>query len=269
MMGAALAAAAALGGVAACGDDDGNSETRHAAPAMRVVAGEYAFAMPKRIKGGVVSMDFLNNGKEPHVFDLVRLDPGRTLADIEKVLAAGGEPPSWAHTVGGVPPMTPGARLSITRKLRPGTYTFVCFVPAPNGKPHWQLGMKKQFTVVGESGGALPRADGVIVAREDRYELPNVEAGRQTLELRNAASRRREFELMTFKPGKGRRDLENWFQRGYRGEPPATLLGAIQSIAPGTSVFLTADFKRGATYVLTDMTQDAADQQLRARFTVR
>jgi uncharacterized cupredoxin-like copper-binding protein len=269
MTGAALAAAAALGGVAACGDDDGNSETRHAAPAMRVVAGEYAFAMPKRIKGGVVSMDFLNNGKEPHVFDLVRLDPGRTLGDIEKVLEAGREPPSWAHAIGGVPPMTPGARLSITRKLRPGRYTFVCLLPAPDGRPHWQLGMKKQFTVVGESGRPLPRADGVIVARDDRYELPKVGAGRQTLELRNAASRRREFELMTFKPGKGPGDLQKWFERGYEGELPATLLGAIQTVAPGTSVFLTADFERGVTYVLSDRTHGAADKHLRARFTVR
>jgi hypothetical protein len=214
-------------------------------------------------------MDFLNTGKEPHVFDLVRLDPGKTLADVEQVLAAGREPPSWAHTVGGVPPVTPGARLSITRSLQPGTYTFVCFLPAPDGKPHWQLGMKKRFTVSGDSGRALPRPDGVIVAHDKRYTTPQVRAGRQTLELRNAASRRREFELMTFKPGKSPSDLEKWFERGYRGEPPATLLGAIQSIAPATSVFLTADFKRDATYVVSDMTQGAADQKLRAQFTVR
>jgi uncharacterized cupredoxin-like copper-binding protein len=265
---AATAVVATSLGLAACGDN-GSSKSAKAAAAVRVVGAEYAFAMPNRIKGGIVTMSFVNRGTEPHVFDLVRLDPGRTLGDIEKVLEAGREPPSWAHAIGGVPPMTPGARLSITRKLRPGRYTFVCLLPAPDGRPHWQLGMKKQFTVVGESGRALPRADGVIVARDDRYELPKVGAGRQTLELRNAASRRREFELMTFKPGKGPGDLQKWFERGYEGELPATLLGAIQTVAPGTSVFLTADFERGVTYVLSDRTHGAADKHLRARFTVR
>jgi hypothetical protein len=32
-----------------------------------------------------------------HEYSLSRLDPGKTLADVEQVLASGEEPPDWVH----------------------------------------------------------------------------------------------------------------------------------------------------------------------------
>ncbi len=87
-------------------------------------------------------------------------------------------------------------------------------------------------------------------------------AGRQTLELRNAAKKPRGFDLVTFQPGKGPRDLDRCAEGGEKGKPPAKLLGAMQSIAPGTPVFLTASFERGRTYYFSD-----DETNLRRRFT--
>jgi uncharacterized cupredoxin-like copper-binding protein len=259
----ALAAALALGPTA-CGGDDQERRARTPAPAVRVVSGEYTFAMPDRVKGGVTTMNFVNAGKELHEFSLGRLDPGKTLADLDRVLASGREPPGWLHDVGGVPAMSPRERISITRRLRPGRYVFLCFVSGPNGKPHYEFGMKRQFTVAGDTGAAEPKADGLVVASDKRMEVPVVRAGRQTLELRNAAQRPRGFELVSFEPGKTPRDLERWGEGGFKGKPPATLLGAMQSIAPGTSVFLTASFERGRTYYFSD-----DETNLRGRFNAR
>jgi hypothetical protein len=261
---AAVMLAAAVSALAACGGDDDNPSARNAAPAVPVVAGEYAIAMPDRIKGGVVTMDFRNSGEEPHEFALGRLERGKTLADLRRTMAGGEEPPPWIRDLAGVPAMTPGARLSITRRLRPGTYAFLCFVPAPTGQSHFELGMAKQFTVAGDSGRTTPRADGVITAHDERMEVPQVSAGRRTLELRNAASSPREFDLMTFGRGKTMRDAEKWFRSGFKGEPPLELLGAMQTIPAGTSAFLTTKFERGVTYVVSD-----PDHELEARFTAR
>jgi hypothetical protein len=77
-------------GLLACGDDDEQASTTgtpKAAPAVRVEGREYAFVMPDRIKGGVVAMDFSNPGRELHEYSLSRLDPGKTLADVNDVLA--------------------------------------------------------------------------------------------------------------------------------------------------------------------------------------
>ncbi len=254
----------------ACGDDDdkdgassGSDGSAKSAAAVRVVGAEYAFAMPDRVKGGFTSMDFINNGNEVHEYGLGRLESGKTLADLDAVLAKGGEPPEWVDDIGGVPALTPGDRVSITRRLRPGTYAFVCFFPGPKGKPHYELGMKKQFTVAGDTGAESPKADGVVTASDKRMAVPTISAGRQTLELRNAAEEPREFNLLTLDPGKTRRDAGRWFNRGFKGEPPLKLLGAMQSIAPRTSVFLTADFEGGRTYEFSD-----EENKLRARVTV-
>ncbi|MGH2838720.1 MAG: hypothetical protein ACRDJY_10305 [Thermoleophilaceae bacterium] len=257
-----IAALALSLGLAACGDDDGGSSK--SAPAVQVVGAEYAFAMPDQVEGGMTRMDFVNTGKEVHEYGLGRFERGKTLADLDKVLARGGEPPEWVDDIGGVPALTPGDRISITRRLRPGTYGFVCFIPGPNGKPHYELGMKTQFTVAGDSGAASPDADGVVVAGDKKMEVPTVSAGRQTLELRNAAVEPREFNLLTLDPGKTRRDAGRWFNGGFKGEPPLKFLGAMQSIAPGTSVFLTADFESGRTYEFAD-----EENELRARVTVK
>lgn len=258
---AGLAALTALALLAsACGDDDDEAE----AGAVRVLGTDYAFDMPSEIEGGVVTMDFVTEGQEPHEYALGRLAPSRTLADLNEVLESGREPPPWLDDIGGVPAMTPGEEISITRELQPGTYAFLCFIPTPDGRPHYELGMRREFTVTGDSEASLPEPDGVISAGDDRIEVPDVQAGEQTLELRNTASKPREFELFTFDEGEGPAELGKWFRSGYRGEPPARLLGAMQSIAPRTSVFLTEEFDAGATYFVEDR-----ESGLRARFTVR
>jgi uncharacterized cupredoxin-like copper-binding protein len=240
-----LVSAIASLALASCGDD-GESE------GITVSATEYAYDMPDRVDGGVVKMNFVNEGAVPHEFGLGRLDKGKTLADLDAVLKAGKEPPSWAHDVAGVPAMTTGEEISITRDLEPGTYAFLCFIPTKGGKTHYDLGMKHEFTVEGASDEELPEADGVIAAGEDSFDVPEVTAGSQTLELRNEASEPREFNLASLNPGKTRADAEAWFRSGFSGQPPLQLLGAMQSIPPSTSVFLTADFEAGRTYLVSD-----------------
>lgn len=257
-------------GLLACGADDEGASTseKPKAPAIRVEGRDYAFVMPDRIMGGVVAMDFSNLGSELHEYSLSRLDPGKTLVDVNEVLAKGEEPPGWVHDIGGVPVLTPGAQIRITRKLQPGNYLFLCFIPDPKGRPHASLGMKRLFKVAGDSGAKSPPTDGVIVAGEKAFSMPTIKAGRQTLELRNGASKPREFNLIGLRPGKTEGDAQKFFAplekgRGFRvrGEPPLDLLGAMQSIEPGTSVYLTAEFKRGWSYRISD-----EENKIEARF---
>jgi len=53
-------------------------------------------------------------------------------------------------------------------------------------------------------------------------------------------------------PGKSVADAQKWFQSGFKGTAPVKLLGAMQSIPQGTSVYLTATFEAGRKYVLSD-----------------
>lgn len=252
-----------LFGIAACGGEDADeaggttaattAEAEAESAAVEVKGAEYAFLMPEKTEGGVVSFRTSNVGKEIHEYALGRLDEGKTLEDVKKRLAQGeGEPPSWFEDVGGVPVLSQGEEITITRDLEPGTYVMLCFLPSPKGVPHVNLGMIKSFELVGDSGRELPEPDAVIAAKNGTYEIPAIEAGRQTLELRNADTREREFFLVSFKPGKTLQDIEAWGEGGFKGPAPGTFHGAMQTIPPGTSVYLDIELKPGVEYTLSD-----------------
>lgn len=64
--------------------------------------------------------------------------------------------------------------------------------------------------------------------------------------------------LASLKPGKSEAELNRWINvletkgRQPRTPAPTTLLGAIQTILDGTSVYLTVNLEAGRTYHLSD-----------------
>ena len=253
----------ATGVAAGCGGDDDVATGK--TNAVSVKGAEYAFLMPERVKGGVVTLRVSNTGRELHEYAIGKLKRGKTLTDFERELESGREPGS-AEGVAGIPGLSPGSEITITRKLRPGNYFFLCAVPSPKGVPHYKLGMLKEFDVVGSSGAKLPEPDATVSAGEKAMKVPALQAGEQTLELKNAAGAPREFELLELQPGSTLKDVVAFFERGRPDlkDSPATFLGAIQTIAPGDSVFLEVSLKAGGRYVFQD-----ADNGLVKEFSVR
>ncbi len=244
---------------AGCGGGDDESNV------LEVQGDEYAFVMPDEGQAGVVTFDISNTGEELHEYALGKLDEGRTLADVQDFLESGQEePPDWFTDVGGVPLLTQGEELSLTRELDEGTYVFLCFIESPNGEPHVSLGMLKAFELTGDSGRELPEPDAVVSATPGAYEIPSIEAGRRTLELRNADDTEREFFLVALEPGIDLDDLDRFFEEGEQGEPPAVFHGAMQTIPPGTSVFVDIDLEEGVEYTLVDT---SGDEPIVATFT--
>jgi uncharacterized cupredoxin-like copper-binding protein len=250
---ACLVATALLGsGLAAgCGGDDEAAEAK--TNAVSVEGTEYAFLMPDRVKGGVLTMSVSNTGRELHEYAIGRLKKGKTLEDFKRELDSGREVRSAAD-VAGVPGLSPGKGIAITRTLRPGRYFFLCAVPSPEGVPHYELGMLKEFDVVGRSGAELPKPDATVTAGDKVMEVPALQAGEHMLELKNAASAPREFELLELKPGSTVKDVAAFFERGRPDlkASPAIFLGAIQTVAPGESVFLEVSLNPGRRYVFQD-----------------
>ena len=244
-----------LSGLVAAGC--GGSEASAPEP-VEVQGADYAFVMPDEIEGGVVSMRFRNTGKEPHEFAFVRIGDGHTVDDVLAATEESGDDLPWLTDMAGPPALTPGAEITITRKLEPGTYAFLCFWPNTKGIPHVQLGMKRRFTVSGDSSAELPKPDAVITAEKGRFVVPRLKAGSQTIELRNASGAGRGFELSTLNDGKTEADADRWFAkiessgRLPRTPSPVTFLGAMQTIPSGTSVYLTVDLEAGRTYHLAD-----------------
>ncbi len=227
-----------------------------AAP-VTVDAVDYAYAMPGTVKGGFVAMRLRNRGTEVHEFAFGRIDAGHTAAEARRALLAAKETP-WIHDLGGPGLLTQGAQIEITRQLAPGLYVFLCAIPSVKGVSHLELGMLRSFTVAGDSGRVKPTVDAVITAGKRRFVVPPLRAGRQTIELRNRAGAGRGFQLVTLNPGKTRADAERWGKviettgKQPRGKAPMTILGAMQTIPTGTSVYLTVNLEAGRPYHLSD-----------------
>ena len=233
--------------LAACGGDSASDDV------VRVEATDSAFEMPEHIVGGLVTMEFVNAGEYVHEWALGRLREGRSVDDLRAELTSGGIANLESiEDVGGVPAMTPGATLLLTRELEPGRYAFYCSMPASRRLAFFQLGMVRGFEAAGTSDAGPPDVDGTITMRDDSIEVPAIGAGTRTLELENAADGVRELKLLSLRPGRKPADLAPWFGDRFAGEPPADLLGVLGKLAPGETAYATIDFEAGRTYHLFD-----------------
>ena len=239
----------------ACSSDGGGGTTPSPSPeatTVEVGATEYSFDVPAEVAGGVVEMRFTNNGGLPHEFAFAKIEEGKTEADVQAVIEGGQEPPEWADDIAGVPALSPGEAITVTRTLEPGSYAFLCFFPDPEGTPHANLGMYEVFTIAGDTGLTAPEPDATITATEDGLQVPALSAGEQTVLFQNDGTKPHELVLAALAPGKRVSDVDPWIEGGYEGEPPVTFLGGMQTIPSGGSLFLTIDLEPGVEYTALD-----------------
>src|SRR5512146_2915695 len=114
-----------------------------------VTASDYAFAAADSIPAGLVTIQLVDAGKEPHQVVVIRIDSGKTLADVQTMIATPDIViPGWVRFPIGVSVIVPGDTGNATAVLEPGHYAMVCFVSSPDGKPHFAQGMMRPFEVV-------------------------------------------------------------------------------------------------------------------------
>jgi len=179
-------------------------------------------------------------------------DASIAIALVSRVSLLAEKRPEWAEDIAGVPALSPGEAITVTRTLEPGSYAFLCFFPDPEGTPHAALGMYEVFTIAGDTGLTLPEPDATITATDDGLQVPELSVGEQTVQFQNDGTKPHELVLATFEPGKGVKDVDGWIEGGYEGEPPVTFLGGMQTIPSGESVFFTIDLEPGVEYTALD-----------------
>jgi len=117
------------------------------APTVTITMSDYAFAPDIPLTAGKQTIKVVNTGMEPHELVLVRLEDGKTMADMAV----------WAQSLAGPPPGVPMGGASPTAKgkdmqfdvdLVAGNYLLLCFLPDPTGaKLHLDHGMVLPFTI--------------------------------------------------------------------------------------------------------------------------
>ncbi len=222
---------------------------------------DYAFYdMPDTVMSGATTIRLMNDGPDMHHIWLVRLEEGKTVADLMAAMGnAHGAMPAWAVDVGGPNTPVPGGESTATLDLEAGDYALICVIPARDGVPHVMKGMVRPLTVLPNKNPApLPRADVVLTLKDYSFGFDQpVRKGVQTIRIENAALQSHEAVLIQLAPGKSVHDVLAWFEK-QQGPPPGKPIGGSTGIAQGEVNLITHDFEAGK-YGLICFVPDARD----------
>lgn len=129
--------------------EDGDLEAAEGAEVVPVTGVDFAFeGVPDTVASGPVALEFTNEGESVHemaLFSLGDKSVDQVISDTEAAFEDGNEDSiedlGYAFTPPGAEPRY------VNAELEPGEYVLICFIPGPEGKPHYELGMQQTFTV--------------------------------------------------------------------------------------------------------------------------
>jgi len=259
--------------LAACATKDASksanaSDSTHAVAAaaakphqMTIIATDYKFDAPDQVPSGMMTVHLVDNGSELHHVTFIKLNDGKTVADVEQALKTPGPIPTWAVDHGGVNPSHPGGGMSTTTQmLEPGNYAMVCFIPSADGIPHFAKGMVRPLTVTAstDAAAAAPTEDIVMTLKDYTFTTSKpITAGTHTIKIENEGPQSHELMLARLVPGKKAEDIPAWAEK-MSGPPPAEPIGGVPAMAKGGTAYLTANFTPG-DYAFVCFIPDAKD----------
>jgi len=251
---------AIAGTLAGCKSDRPSTDTQTAsattadAPSVTpaivtVTANDFSFDAPGQVPAGAVTMRLVNNGKELHHAQIIRIEDGKTMDDIAKALKNPGPPPSWVKFVGGPNAVPPGKETYATSVLTPGLYAYLCFIPSADRVIHVSKGMVRPFEVMpatSASAAGLPATDATITLVDYDFQISQpLTPGKRTILVENGGPQAHEVALLKLAPGKTVADFAAWEAGGMKGPPPAEPVGGVVALDKGARATFTVDLSPG------------------------
>lgn len=237
-------------------------------PVVTVHAKDFAFDAPKTIPAGMTSFKLVNDGKNLHHLQILKLEQGKTFADLQAALKNPGQP-AWLVSVGGPNAAVPGSTIEATLNLEPGNYVIACFIPSPGDPtPHFAKGMIQPLTVSAAAGVAqagapeveAPTPDVHLVLKDYGFAFSKpLHAGKNVIHVMNEGPQDHEAVFVKLAPGKHISDFNTWATTGgMKGPPPAMPVDGMAGLAKGRTGIFTANLTPG-TYGLICFAPDAKD----------
>ena len=143
----------------------------------------------------------------------------------------------------------PGTTTAVTQALPAGQYAFICFIPSPDGTPHFAKGMLAAVTVTGNSTTSLPLPDGEnATGNELRLRATrHSKRGRRRFGSRNTGQAGPRPRPGARGRRQDRRPTPSSGSKTPQGPPPLTFMGG-PAAGPGGSNSFEAKLTKG-TYV--------------------
>jgi hypothetical protein len=204
-----------------------------------IVAQSDALTVPPRVGAGLTTFTFENRAGEPHSIRFVHLTAPHTANDFGAWLKAGGKPPAWVKTVGGVATIAAGKSEDYTFSIAAGSYVVVDgerFAP-----------MRADGTV---AKAEPPEADVTIRLRDHGYQLnAPIAAPKPTLHLQNGGTEPHQAVLVRLPERVSEFAVRSWIAGGSRGPNPGEPMGGAIELPPDTDAWMRVDLPAGR-YIL-------------------
>jgi hypothetical protein len=235
-----------------------------AANVVHIVAKDYTFDSPAQIPAGLTTLHLMNQGKEAHQAELIKLTEGKTYEDFMAAVRAMTQntpPPSWVVFDGGPNAAAPAGTAESTQTLEAGNYALVCFIPSTDGQSQIMKGMSRGLVVTPSNAtpAAEPTPTTTMTLSDYKFDLSSpLKSGQNVVRVENAADQPHEVVIFKLPPGKTMKDFEAWLPVSDKQPPPAIPSGGVVGLSKGRHVFFTANLEPG-DYVFICFIGDAKD----------
>jgi len=254
---------------------------------VEIIATDYAFEAPDEIPSGWTTIEFINEGDDPHMLLFHLLPEGKTFDHFAgevyppvnewwmAVRDDGMDPaearqvaslPAWfrdAQWMGGAGFIEPGRSTEITMKLPPGTYVMECYVKTKDGELHAMEGMMRGLTVTGERSEATPPEADIHITLSN-YELDidgELTPGFHTVAVHFVEGSNHNVHVARLDAEGSVQDVLDWLpwleREGLWPPAPATLLGGKNILPEGETGYFTLDLEPGRYLFFSEITGQA------------
>lgn len=264
---------------------------------INVRAEDYALQAPEEIPSGWTTIEYTNEGEEPHLLFIARLPDGVAFDDYagdvlvpfneiwytlrddgigqEEALERLGETlPEWFWAMeypGGTGIVPAGMTSQATVHLKPGTYILECYVKTEDGELHNMEGMLRELTVSeSASGAAAPEADVEITLTNSGMAIDgDLSPGTHTVAVHAEEEPEGGFphnvHVAKVDPDTEVNELVRWINYmevdGLMPPTPATFFGGMHVLSEGNTGYFTIDLEPGQYLFFSEFTSHMGVQQ--------
>lgn len=231
-----------------------NASTRLGMPELRFTTSDpttedpcYRFHGPQNATSGwnVFTLSYPEGGRTFHIMPMYFIG-NRTMADVMASMGPAGAP-EWAVPSGAVGGVTPGQNGSVAIDLEAGNYVYFCPIEG-----HMFQGMMGMLAVTeAENETEAPEADATIELVDYNFTMPELHAGVKVIRVTNNGSEPHEAPLVKLDEGANMTQFVAAVEDpNATAPPPGALIGGVNAIAPGQTVYLLVDLDEGTDYGL-------------------
>lgn len=246
---------------------------------------DYGYNVKGTLGTGLATITSTNTGEEWHMAGVSKLKAGKTAEELAKALKSTEGPEGQDPTaefidqttqIGGLGHiLQPGLTQSLTVDvLDAGSYVMLCYIPTEgDGTPHFARGMVGGFEVENKKSTAQePHEDATVTLSDDAEPSgapTEIKAGKQTFKVTTSGTKRKDFIIARVAEGQDVQALDTYFDtvlgaeggppKGAAKQAPGTIFGGTLEMAPGQTVWMTAELTAGDMYFVNTTNPDEDD----------